>query len=65
LAITGSGNRASQSPDGRLLVNSFLDRIAHNAYQIFLDGDSYRKRMGRTKRQLKTIEHAGMVMIDN
>jgi len=36
--------------DDPLLANSLLDRLAHNAHQIFIEGDSYRKRMGRTKR---------------
>ena len=36
--------------DDALLANSLLDRLAHNAHQIFIEGESYRKRMGRTKR---------------
>jgi len=36
--------------DDPLLANSLLDRLAHNAHQIFIEGESYRKRMGRTKR---------------
>jgi len=33
-----------------LLANSLLDRVAHNAHQIFIEGETYRKRMGRSKR---------------
>ena len=36
--------------DDPLLANSFLDRMAHNAHQIFIEGETYRKRLGRTKR---------------
>jgi len=36
--------------DDPLLANSLLDRLAHNAHQIFIEGESYRKRMGRSKR---------------
>jgi len=36
--------------DDPLLANSLLDRLAHNAHQIFIEGESYRKRTGRTKR---------------
>ena len=36
--------------DDPLLANSLLDRLAHNAHQIFIEGESYRKRIGRTKR---------------
>jgi DNA replication protein DnaC len=36
--------------DDPLLANSLLDRVAHNAHQIFIEGESYRKRMGRTKK---------------
>ncbi len=36
--------------DDPLLANSLLDRLAHNAHQIFIEGESYRKRMGRAKR---------------
>jgi len=33
-----------------LLANSLLDRLAHNAHQIFIEGESYRKRKGTAKR---------------
>jgi DNA replication protein DnaC len=36
--------------DDPLLANSLLDRVAHNAHQIFIEGESYRKRMGRAKK---------------
>jgi DNA replication protein DnaC len=36
--------------DDPLLAHSFLDRMAHNAHQIFIEGETYRKRLGRTKR---------------
>jgi DNA replication protein DnaC len=36
--------------DDPLLANSLLDRLAHNAHQIFIEGESYRKRTGRTKK---------------
>jgi DNA replication protein DnaC len=36
--------------DDPLLANSLLDRLAHNAHQIFIEGESYRKRASRTKR---------------
>ncbi len=36
--------------DDPLLANSLLDRLAHNAHQIFIEGESYRKRIGRAKR---------------
>jgi len=34
--------------DDLLVANSLLDRLAHNAYQIVIDGESYRKRLGIT-----------------
>lgn len=36
--------------DDPLLANSLLDRLAHNAHQIFIEGESYRKRTGRIKK---------------
>ena len=36
--------------DDPLLANSLLDRLAHNAHQIFIEGESYRKKMGKAKR---------------
>jgi DNA replication protein DnaC len=36
--------------DDPLLANSLLDRLAHNAHQIFIEGESYRKKMGRAKK---------------
>jgi len=27
-----------------LIANSILDRLTHNAHQIFIEGESYRKR---------------------
>lgn len=36
--------------DDPLLANSLLDRLAHNAHQVFIEGESYRKKMGRTRR---------------
>lgn len=32
--------------DDPLLANSLLDRLTHNAHQIIIEGESYRKRMG-------------------
>jgi DNA replication protein DnaC len=37
--------------DDPLLANSLLDRLAHNAHQIFIEGESYRKRRARQKGQ--------------
>jgi DNA replication protein DnaC len=39
--------------DDPLLANSLLDRLAHNAHQIFTEGESYRKRMGRANKATK------------
>lgn len=36
--------------DDPLLANSLLDRLAHNAHQLFIEGESYRKRAGRTRK---------------
>ncbi len=36
--------------DDPLVANSLLDRLAYNAHQIVIDGDSYRKRLGITWR---------------
>ena len=30
--------------DDPILAQSALDRLAHNAYQVVMEGDSYRKR---------------------
>jgi DNA replication protein DnaC len=35
--------------DDPLLANSLLDRLTHNAHQIVIEGESYRKRMGIKK----------------
>jgi len=35
--------------DDPLLANSLLDRLTHNAHQIVIEGESYRKRMGLKK----------------
>jgi DNA replication protein DnaC len=35
--------------DKPLLANSLLDRLTHNAHQIVIEGESYRKRMGIKK----------------
>lgn len=35
--------------DDPLLANSLLDRLAHNAHQIFIEGESYRKKAGHRK----------------
>lgn len=36
--------------DDPLLANSLLDRLAHNAHQLFSEGESYRKRTGTTRK---------------
>ena len=36
--------------DDPLLANSLLDRLAHNAHQLFIEGESYRKRTDKTKK---------------
>jgi len=37
-----------------LIANSILDRLTHNAHQVFIEGESYRKR-----RNLKPIPKEG------
>ena len=34
-----------------ILAQSALDRLAHNAHQVVIDGDSYRKRQGPASRR--------------
>ena len=34
--------------DDPILANSALDRLAHNAYQLIMEGESYRKKFHRT-----------------
>jgi len=34
--------------DDPILANSALDRLAHNAYQLIIEGESYRKKFHRT-----------------
>ena len=36
--------------DDPILANSALDRIAHNAYQLIIDGESYRTRYHRSSK---------------
>jgi len=36
--------------DDPILANSALDRIAHNAYQLIIEGESYRNRFNRSNR---------------
>jgi DNA replication protein DnaC len=38
--------------DDPILAQSALDRLAHNAHQVVMEGDSYRKRQGPASRQL-------------
>lgn len=35
--------------DDSILANSALDRLAHNAHQMIIEGESYRKKKGTTK----------------
>jgi len=37
--------------DDPILANSALDRIAHNAYQLIIDGESYRNRYHRSSNE--------------
>jgi len=37
--------------DDPILAQSALDRLAHNAYQVVMEGDSYRKRQGPASRR--------------
>lgn len=41
--------------DDPILAQSCLDRIAHNAYQVVIDGESYRKQQGPGRKQGKKI----------
>jgi len=34
--------------DDPILANSALDRLAHNAYQLIIEGESYRKKFHRS-----------------
>lgn len=38
-----------------ILAQSCLDRLAHNAHQVIIEGDSYRKRQGPAARSKKTV----------
>ena len=35
--------------DDSILANSALDRLAHNAHQMIIDGESYRKTKGTSR----------------
>jgi len=35
--------------DDPILANSALDRLAHNAYQLVMEGESYRNRFHRSQ----------------
>jgi DNA replication protein DnaC len=41
--------------DDQIMANSALDRIAHNAHQLVIEGDSYRKKKLPQKRKLTTV----------
>lgn len=41
--------------DDPILAQSALDRLAHNAYQVIMEGDSYRKKQGPAGRRVPTI----------
>ena len=38
--------------DDPILANSALDRLAHNAHQLIIEGESYRRKLGTTGRVL-------------
>lgn len=40
--------------DDPILAQSALDRLAHNAHQVVIEGESYRKQQGPGSRSLKT-----------
>lgn len=40
--------------DDPILAQSALDRLAHNAHQVVMEGDSFRKRQGPARRQPKS-----------
>lgn len=44
-----------------ILAQSALDRLAHNAYQVVIEGDSYRKKQGPagTNRQQSAVKKGG------
>jgi DNA replication protein DnaC len=44
--------------DDPILAQSALDRLAHNAYQVVMEGDSYRKRQGPAGANKATPQHA-------
>lgn len=44
--------------DDPILAQSALDRLAHNAYQVVMEGDSYRKRQGPASRRGATASRA-------
>lgn len=39
--------------DDQILANSTLDRLAHNAHQMIIEGESYRKKKGTAERHNK------------
>ena len=41
--------------DDQIMANSALDRIAHNAHQLVIEGESYRKKKLPQKRKLTTV----------
>jgi DNA replication protein DnaC len=41
--------------DDPMLAQSAIDRIAHNAYQIIMEGESYRRQQGPGKKAVKSI----------
>lgn len=38
--------------DNPILANSALDRLAHNAHQLIIEGESYRRKLGTKGRVL-------------
>lgn len=48
-----------------LLADSLLERLAHNAHQIFIEGEVTARGWGKAKREQKRIEDEEMVMIEN
>lgn len=58
--------------DDPILAQSALDRLAHNAYQVVMEGDSYRKRQGPAGRQApsaarvrRSAKGKGRLPVDN
>ncbi|MEO1483541.1 MAG: ATP-binding protein [Myxococcota bacterium] len=45
--------------DDPILAQSCLDRLAHNAHQVIIEGDSYRKRQGRQRGARRLLQGAG------